>query len=113
MIEGFDHGAAIGLPAQLIETHGIQPFEDVTILAMLRGAAMLVDETLNLLEPGDDPFLARRPAGFLLCLGFDAKLGKKLIILVGESFRHARPPPSYVEGRPRPRPCAFPTRPAT
>ena len=84
MIEGFKHGAAIGQLAQTIEAHGIQPLEDVAVFAMLRRAAVLLDETLNFLEAGDDPLLARRPARFLLRLDLDAKLVEKRVVLVGE-----------------------------
>src|SRR5579883_1993458 len=110
MVEGFDHGAAIGQLAQAIKAHGIQALEDVAVLAVLWSAAMLFDEPLYLLETGDDPLLARRPARLLLRLGLDAKLGEKRVILVGKALSHVPPPPSCVEGTPRPRPCAFPKR---
>ena len=112
MIEGFKQGAAIGQLAQAIEAHGIQPLEDVAVLAVLRSAAVLLDETLNLLEAGDDPLFARRPACASVCLDLDAKLFEKRVILFGEP-RHAQPPPSCGQGRPHPRPCAFPRRRAT
>ena len=57
---------------------------------MLRRAAVLLDEALDLLEAGDDALLARRPARFLLRLGLDAKLGEKRVILVGESLATRR-----------------------
>jgi hypothetical protein len=75
MIERFDQGAAADQFAQAIEAHGIEPFEDVAIFAMLRRAAMLVDEPLNLFKAGDDALLARCPAGRLGRLGFDSQLG--------------------------------------
>ena len=62
----------IAADTQTIKAHGIQALEDVTIFTMLRGAAVLRDETLNLLEAGDDPLLAGRPARLLLRLGLDA-----------------------------------------
>ena len=55
--------------AQAVEARGVKPLEDVTLLAMLRGAAMLIDETLNFLEARDDAFLARGAAALLIRLG--------------------------------------------
>ena len=62
MIQGCKQRAAFVQLAETVEAHGIQPLEDVAILAVLRGAAVLLDETLNFLEAGDDALLARRPA---------------------------------------------------
>ena len=45
MIEGLKQGAAIGQLAQAIESHGIEPLEDVAVLAVLRRAAMLSRRT--------------------------------------------------------------------
>ena len=46
----------------------MEALEDVVSLAMTRGMAVRVDEALDFLEPGYDPFLARRPGGQLLRL---------------------------------------------
>ena len=54
--------------AQAVEAHGIQPLENVAVFPMLRGAAVLLDKPLNLLESGDDALLARRAAALLLRL---------------------------------------------
>jgi hypothetical protein len=88
MVERFKQGAAVAQLAETIEAHGVQPVEDVAVFAVLRSPTMLLDKTLDLFEPGDDPLLARRPARFLLRLNLDAKLRKKRVILVGEA-RHA------------------------
>ena len=68
MIERRKQRAAVLKRAQAIEAHGIEPLEDVAVFAVLRGAAVLLDEPLDLLEPGDDALLARRPAALLLRL---------------------------------------------
>ena len=62
MVEGLKQGAAVGQRAKAIETHGIQPLEDIAIFPMLGSTAMLFDETPDLLEAGDDPLLAGCPA---------------------------------------------------
>jgi hypothetical protein len=49
-----------------VEADGVEALEDVAVLAVLRRAALLVDEALDLLEAGDDPLLARGPASRLL-----------------------------------------------
>jgi hypothetical protein len=74
---------------------------------MLRGAPVLLDETLKLLESRDDALLARRPARFLVRLDLDAQLLKKGSIFFGE-LRHGPRPLSFEQERPPPRPCASP-----
>ena len=80
MIEGLKQATAFRQLAQAIEAHGIQPLEDVAVLPVLRSTAVLLDESLDLLEAGDDALLARRPAA-LLRLDLDAKLVEKRVIL--------------------------------
>ena len=109
MIDGGEQGEAVVQRSEAVETHGVEPLEDVAILPVLRRAAVLRDEPLNLLEAGDDPLLAGRPARLILRLDLDAKLFEQRIILVGE-LSHSRPPPSCGRGRPRPPPCASPRR---
>jgi hypothetical protein len=91
MVEGLKYATAVGLLANAIEAHGIQPLEDVAVFPVLRGTAMLLDETLNLLKACDDTLFARRPARVFLRLDLDAKLVEKGIVLFGEPS-HARPP---------------------
>ena len=62
MIERLQQRPEFGKLAQAIETDGIEPLEDVSILAMLRRAAMLLDEALDLFKTRDDALLAVRPA---------------------------------------------------
>ena len=92
IIERFHHGAAIFLLADAVEADGIKPLEDVAILAVHRRAPMLLEETLDFFESGDDPFLAWGPARFLLRLGLDAKLFKQCVVLIGKALSHARTP---------------------
>jgi len=96
MIERFKHGAAIGQLAQTVEADGIQPLEDIAVLAVPWGAAVLLNETLNLLEARDDAFLARRATGLVLRLNLNAKLFEQRVILVGKAFSHALPPSAYA-----------------
>jgi hypothetical protein len=112
VIERLKLGAAIGELPKTIEAHCVQPLEDVAAFPVLRGVAVFLDETLNLLETGDDPLFARRAARLSLRLDLDAELFEKRVILFGEPG-HAQPPPSCGLGRPPPRPYAFPRRPAT
>src|SRR5262249_43472402 len=109
MIEGLKQGSTVILLTKTIEPHSIEPLEDVAVFAVLGSPTMLLDKTLNLLKPGDDPLLTRRTARFLLRLNLDAKLREKRVVLVGEA-RHAQPRPSCGPGRRPPRPCAFPRR---
>src|SRR4051812_40683401 len=110
MIEGSEQSASVVELPKAIEADCIEPLEDVALLPVPRGAAVLFDETLNLLEAGDNPLFARGAAALPLRIGLDAELVKKGVILVHE-LSHARPRPSFGRGRPRPRPCAFPRRP--
>ena len=92
-----------------VEAYRVQPLENVAVLAVLRRAAVLFDEALNVLETGDDPFLARRPAGTGRGVDLDTKFLQQRVVLVGE-VRHGRPRLSCGRGRPRPRPSASPRR---
>ncbi|MHB1321477.1 MAG: hypothetical protein ACYCY0_07910 [Acidithiobacillus ferrivorans] len=49
----------------MVQTHGIQAFKDVTVLAMQRGATVGLMEAQDVLETRDDAFLARGSAGRL------------------------------------------------
>ena len=68
MIERSEKGTALLQRAQAVEARGVKSLEDVTLLAMLRGAAMLIGETLNFLEARDDAFLARGASALLFGL---------------------------------------------
>ncbi len=80
---GSTRGAAVGqLAPRRSETHGVEPLEDVAVLTMLRGAAVLFDEALNLLEAGDHPLLARGPRSDRLSVDrFDAELFQERVVL--------------------------------
>ena len=112
MIEGFKQGAAIVQLAQAIEAHGIQPLEDVAVFPVLRGAAVLFDEPLNLLEAGDDALLARRPARSFFVSASTPSSSRRASSSIGE-LSHARPPSFMRQGRPHLRPSAFPRHPAS
>ncbi|MCS3476262.1 hypothetical protein M2212_003108 [Bradyrhizobium elkanii] len=62
MVKLFDHSSALRLYAKTIEAHGVKALEDVAIFAVLWRAAMLLDETLYLLEAGDYSLFASCPA---------------------------------------------------
>ena len=84
---------------------------------MLRRASVLFGEVLNLLEAGDDPLLARRPAARLLDLRLDAQLGKegRLVAALHELYRvQARLRPDFLdELRRNGRGAEIPETPAT
>jgi hypothetical protein len=94
VIHGRNEGSALLQIAYPVQAHGIEPFEDIAVLAMLRGAAMLIDETLDFFEACYDAFFPRCPAGRFLLFDFDPKLGQKGIIVIGEVLSHWQPPPS-------------------
>jgi hypothetical protein len=98
-VERRKHGTAVGQLPKTIKAHGIQSLEYVATFTMLRSMAVLIDKTLDVLKPGDDALLTRRPARFLLGLDLDSKFFEKGIILIGELIRHGRPPPSCARGR--------------
>ena len=50
MVQRRQQRAAFLQRAQAVEAHGIEPLEDVAVFAMLRGAAVLLDKALDLLE---------------------------------------------------------------
>jgi hypothetical protein len=76
MVERDQQSAAIFLCAQPVETDSVKPLENVALLTVLWRAVMCINETLNLLESGDNPFLAGCPDSVFLRLDLDAKLGQ-------------------------------------
>ena len=79
LVERGHQGATVRMGAQAVEAHGIEPLEDVAVFAVLRGAAVLLDEALDLLEPGDDALLARRAPALLLGCGELVEFGAQLV----------------------------------
>ena len=95
--------------AKPIETDGIETLEDVSILAVQRRACVLLKESDNILEPGDDPLFARSVGARLLPLDFNAEFSKQFII---SQVSHYSPVPGNARRlQPLP-PSAFPTHPA-
>ena len=47
----------LGQLPKAIEAHGVEPFEDVPIVAMLRQPAMFCNKPLDVFEAGDNPLL--------------------------------------------------------
>jgi hypothetical protein len=66
MVEWRQQVAALCERPDSVQAHGVEAFEDVSVLAVLRRMAVLLDEALDVLEARDDPLLARRPARLLL-----------------------------------------------
>jgi len=52
--------ASLGQRAQEIQTHGIEPLENITIFAALWQPAIFDHESLDIFKPGNDPLLQRR-----------------------------------------------------
>ena len=79
-VDGREQGVKLGLLAQAIQPHGIQPLEDVAIFAVLGRAAMLLDEIDDVLEARDDPLLARRAPAARLGLDGYAELVEQFVV---------------------------------
>jgi hypothetical protein len=79
MIERFEERAAIHQRAQPVETHGIEPLENVSVLPMLWGAAVFLHKSLNFLEAGDDAFLKGRATALLLRLREVVEFGAQFV----------------------------------
>ena len=73
---------------QPVETHGVEPLEDVAVVAVLRRASVLIHEALDLLEARDDALLARRAPGRLLGLG---EVGQRVGEFVEVDVSHSGP----------------------
>ena len=68
LVEGNEKRAAFFQFPQAIKPDGVEPLEDVTLLAVLGGVPVFLVEPNNVLEPGDYPLFARG-IGSLLRLG--------------------------------------------
>ena len=79
MIEGRQQRATILKSAQPVETDGVEPLEDVAVLAVPGGVTVLLHEPLDFLEACDDPFLPRRPSNRLFGLSEVSELGGEFV----------------------------------
>ena len=61
MVQRFEQCAPFQKRTKAFEPHRVEPLEDVEVFAMPRCAAVLLDESLNLLEAGEDALFLRRP----------------------------------------------------
>ena len=86
MIEGRQQRAAVLKSAQPVETDGVEPLEDVAVLAVLGSVAVLLHEALDFLEPRDDPLLARGAPDLLRRLG---EVGQFVAQLVEVEVTHS------------------------
>ena len=93
--------------ANAVEPHGVEPFEDVAVLAVPRRAAMLVVELLDILEPGDDPFLMGGQGLGLGGLDLDPQGFQQFLVV---EIIHRGFAPRGVAARRSLRPSAFPRR---
>src|SRR3546814_13265783 len=96
-----DLGAALLQGAQSVQPHGVEALENVVALAVARGAAVFVNETLYFLEPGDDALFARSAPALLLRLG---KVGEFVTQFVKVEVSHSGPRPYSARRRLHPRP---------
>src|SRR5690606_23392901 len=90
MIQRLKQGAAVRKRPQAIEAHRVQALEDVTVFAMLRRTPVLLRETLDVLETGDDALFAGRPRDLLLGRRELGKLCRKVVQI---GVIHSAPPP--------------------
>ena len=65
MVERRKQGAVFLKRAHAVETHGIQTLENVAPLPVLRGASVLFNEPLYLLEASNNALLTRRSPALL------------------------------------------------
>ena len=68
MIKLCEKGSAFFERAQSVEPHGVEPFEYIAILAVVRSVAVFLDKALNLLKARDDALLPGRTAALLFRL---------------------------------------------
>jgi hypothetical protein len=62
-----------------VEAHGIEPFEDIPILPMLRSMTVFLDEALDFFESGDDALFARGALALFLRLGEVVEFGAQFV----------------------------------
>ena len=79
MIERRQQRATVLKRAQPVETHRVEPLEDVAVLAVLGSVAVLLHEALDFLEACDDPFLPRRPSDRLFGLSEVSEFGGEFV----------------------------------
>ena len=81
--------------AQTVQPGGVDAFKYVAVLVIKRGAALGCNKTLHFLETGDEALFLRCAVGCLLGVAPFVKCGKKVIVLLGELFRHSLPALSF------------------
>ena len=79
MIERQKERSAFLQCAKPIETHRIEPFEEVAIFTVQWWMTVLLDKALDFFEPGDDTSLAGRSAALFLGLGEVVEFGAQLV----------------------------------
>ncbi len=84
MVHPGNKAPAFLLAADLIEPGGIKPLKYFSVFTMCRRVPVLLDKTLNFLEPGNNAFFTRRPADSLFRLNLDAQFFEERIIIVCE-----------------------------
>lgn len=64
------------------------------LMAAMTALFMFFHKALNFFEARDNTLFTWRPGLRFLLFNFDAKLGKKRIVVLGEFLNHWQPPPS-------------------
>ena len=79
MIKGCYQVAAFLKRSNAVQPHGVKPFKDVIVFAMLRGSAMLFYKALNLFKAGNDALFLGGQSLLFLRLGELIQLGAQFV----------------------------------
>jgi len=90
MVERLKKRSAFLKLTKAVETHGIEPLEDVAILSMLRSMTVLLDKALDFLESSDDALVARGAPTLLFRLGEVVEFGAQFVKI---EVTHSAPHP--------------------
>jgi hypothetical protein len=88
VIHIFDQLPAIGLPADSLQTHGVDTLKDILAFTVGWSLAVFLHEPLDLLEAGDDSLLLGSPIPNVFLLHLHAQLGEEVVVFLAELATH-------------------------
>lgn len=106
-VKGREQGPAVFQSAQAVQPHGVEPLEDVAVIAVLRQAAVFLKEAFDILKPRDYALLARGVGGLLLLGGSKIRQFAGQFVMV--NCHRNGPPAGNACKQPHLRQGAFPT----